>query len=119
MDNIFINSAIEANTGSNSAVFYTGTSNRVTVFIFFEVNCLDNFYGDDCNQFCEPQSSRINGFYTCDEDDGSFICLDDFYGSDCRTFCSSNDFYTCDEDDGSLICREGFTDVEELCTTSE
>ena len=61
-------------------------SNRVTLNMFFSIDCEDDYYGRDCSTFCVARDNA-NGHYTCDEDDGSQICLPNYYGPECRTFC--------------------------------
>ena len=108
LEDIFINLSLPVD-GFVSNIY---NGNRVTVNMYFFVNCQDDYYGRDCSTFCVPQNNQ-NGHYTCDEDDGSIICLPNYYGPECRTFCRASQseedgFYTCDEDDGSLICLPNY-----------
>ena len=115
LENIFINIP-DFQVSSTIGGIYSG--NRVTLNMFFYIDCEDDYYGSDCSTFCLAQDNA-NGHYTCDEDDGSQICLPNYYGPECRRHCRPNEFYTCDEDDGFVICREGFTRPQELCTESK
>ena len=48
----------------------------------FEEPCLEFFYGDDCDVYCEP-SDDCNGHFDCDTD-GSKICMNGYGGPDCK-----------------------------------
>ena len=125
LDDIFVDRLLAPDVGvlTNLEV-YMGEMSRVTILLAFRVDCEDDFYGDNCSVFCVAQNSNLNGFFTCDEEDGSRICLLDYYGESCNISCRDssdpvNGFYTCDRNDGSRICTDGYTNPETFCTESE
>lgn len=107
-------------TGTTAVEVYP--NGRVTVQMSFRVDCLNDYYREDCAVFCVGQNSDQAGYYTCNGNDGSRVCLENYYGPNCVTFCqeSNNEvdgFYSCNEDNGALICNEGF--AGNSCTASE
>ena len=117
LDNIFVDRSLETDVGVATLLdAYIGEGSRVTVLLAFRVDCGDDFYGNDCTDFCVAGTT-----FTCNEEDGSRICLPDYYGEDCDVFCQDNvdGFYTCDQEDGSRICDDGYTNPEAFCTESE
>ena len=77
LDDIFINGALQVSNGSTEVMEYTGNNNRVTVGMSFRVRCQNNYYGADCDTFCEAQDDDENGHYTCNSD-GSIQCKEGF-----------------------------------------
>ena len=50
-----------------------------TLLVESKLYCADNFYGQNCELFCAP-----NSHYTCEPETGTKICLDGFTGKNCE-----------------------------------
>ena len=85
LDSIFIDLTLSRNDGFTATSAYTGTRNRVTVNMRFQLRCDTNFYGSDCVTYCLEMDDDTNGHYTCNSD-GSFRCRTGFEkpGNNCR-----------------------------------
>ena len=77
-DDIFINPRpLQVSNVFTDNAEYRGNNNRVTVGMSFRVRCENNYYGADCDTFCEAQDNDVKGHYTCNSD-GSFQCREGF-----------------------------------------
>ena len=52
----------------------TGNLSRVTMSLSFQVTCEANFFGPDCNTFCQGRDNSL-GHFTCDPLTGNRVCL--------------------------------------------
>ena len=77
LDDIFIDQALEVNSGFTAMERYTGILDRVSLQMRFRVMCQQDYYGADCSTFCVAQNDNVNGHYTCNSD-GSIQCLEGF-----------------------------------------
>lgn len=98
IDDIFINSFLQANSGYTSFRDYTGSKNKVTVRMRFRVRCDSNYYGQSCSTFCVERDDDINGHYTCNND-GSIRCRSGYEHpeNNCRDgklMCLRNEIHT-------------------------
>nr|APZ81095.1 Delta [Oopsacas minuta] len=71
------------NTLSTSRTF-TGAQGSVMT-IGKTLTCSNNYYGTLCSTFCVEHDNNVDGHYTCNPDDGSFVCLNGYTGSGCLT----------------------------------
>ena len=63
---------------------YPGIHGIASLTLEYSLECFqDNYYGQDCTVFCEPQDSNIKGHYTCDRLTGSKVCLPGYQGANC------------------------------------
>ena len=67
---------------------YNGVFGFGLLYLSFRVKCADNFYGADCNDFCQARNDS-QGHYTCDSG-GNNICLEGFQDpiTDCIQQCT-------------------------------
>ena len=79
LDDIFIDMELEANSYFITTFYDSvGVKGIVSVDLNIRVQCLDDFYGDDCFTFCIPQDDDQNGHFACNAEDGTLVCLQGF-----------------------------------------
>ena len=85
LDDIFITRTLQVSNVFTEVMEYTGNNNKVTVGMSFRVRCQNNYYGADCDTFCEAKDDDVNGHYTCNSD-GSIQCREGFEdtNNECR-----------------------------------
>ena len=114
VDRFFINRQFSA--PDTAPAQYNGVFGFGQLEVGFTVTCEDNYYGPDCDLFCEGRDDA-QGHYTCDGN-GARVCLVNYYGLNCTTFCEERDddlgHYTCDSE-GSIVCRDGYGGVDMDC----
>ena len=83
IDEIFITMPQIVGTVDQTQI-YPGIHGIASLTLEYSLECIqDNYYGQDCTVFCEPQDSNTNGHYTCDRLTGSKVCLPGYKGTDC------------------------------------
>ena len=85
-------------------------SNTVECLSDGSKKCIQNYYGDNCTQFCEDKDNDKDGHYTCGKN-GNKVCFPYWYGDDCKTFCipknSEKASYTC-SNNGNKVCTSNW-----------
>ena len=89
-DAIFVDRSLAVGTGATPLAKYTGEMSKVTAMLVFRVDCGADYYGEDCNIFCQDSSDPVNGFYTCDSNNGSRICNNS--NTNPETFCTESEW---------------------------
>ena len=96
IDDIYINMELRADSKLPSRTStHVGVLGFVTVKLSIRVQCLEDFYGDDCSTFCTLQDSDQNGHFACNSEDGSRLCLQGFQNPDnnCRDAITGDGIY--------------------------
>ena len=86
VDKVFVQvSSLDLSSNFTDPSEYVGYYGSGNITLKFRVNCGENFYGSQCNIFCEP-TDNSTGHYTCNSNGGK-VCLDGWTdaSSDCTT----------------------------------
>ena len=74
IDTIFADSARNVSSGFSSDRGFPGDSQTAMLTLSFQVTCESDYYGLDCNTFCQAQNNS-EGHFSCDSSNGNLICL--------------------------------------------
>ena len=75
IDIAYINNiTVVASAPQSPPIEFNGNLSRVTMSLSFQVTCAVNFFGSDCNTFCQGRDNSL-GHFTCDPLTGNRVCL--------------------------------------------
>ena len=86
LDDIYINFELKPNSDFPTTLYSNvGEKGIVSVDLNIKVQCLSDFYGEDCFTFCIPQDDDQSGHFACNAENGTPLCLQGFQNpeSDC------------------------------------
>lgn len=82
IDVIYVNNvSLLASAPPSPEMEVNGSLSRVSIAFSFQVTCVVNFFGPDCNTMCEGRDDDF-GHFTCDPLTGVKICLPGYQDPD-------------------------------------
>lgn len=63
---------------------YLFINKNIELKLFYQTQCLKNFYGKNCTNFCVPKIYTNGSHFDCSQFDGNLICQNDWYGKNCN-----------------------------------